>query len=206
MRSVVFVAIALFGLIVSALSGATPRPTAALGATPAGVVASPAAGPPELCSDAQLALGESVFRAPEGPEAGSVIPEGSNGERLFLVAMTLPPGACIGWRQRDGGVILLAQEGTIDYTARYTDDASALEVLTGDSDDPDCAPTDPGCGTIAVQSDTTVTLHANDWVTQDRGMWYTFRNGGAEDAVVSVASYVIPWAAPDPCHGGCRAP
>lgn len=205
MRSVVFAVIAVLGLFVAAFSQAAPRHVAAAyDATPAG---SPVAGLPpgveELCSEHQLAQGELVFRAPPGKSSGSVLPFDMDTHRLFLTVMTLPPGACVGWREREGPVILLVQEGIIDFTAHYSGDA---EVLTGDSDDPDCVWGSPGCATASVDSDETIALHGNDWVTQDRTMWYTFRNGGAEDATVSVASYVIPWDEEDPCGGSCRAP
>lgn len=205
MRSAVFAVIAVLGLFVAAFSQAAPRHVVALhDATPAGSpVPNLPPGVSELCSEQQLAQGELVFRAPPGKNSGSVLPFDMDTHRLYLTVMTLPPGACIGWREREGPVVLLVQEGIIDFTAHYSGDA---EVLTGDSDDPDCVFGSPGCPTVDVASGETIVLAGNDWVTLDQSMWYTFRNGGAEDATVSVASYVIPWDEEDPCSGGCRAP
>lgn len=205
MRSVVFAVIAVLGLFVAGFSQAVPQRVAASNeATPTPEL--PPGVSSQLCSEHQLAQGELVFRAPPGKNSGSVLPYDMSTQRLFLIVMTLPPGACISWREREGAVILVVQEGIIDYTAHYEEVEEEYPVLTGDSDDPDCVFGSPGCPTDDVDSDETISLQANDWVTQDRSMWYTFRNGGAEDATVSVASYVIPWDEDDPCNGNCRTP
>lgn len=205
MRSVVFGTVIVIGLLVAGLFTSSPRPSVALSATPD---ASPGSGTPiampgELCSAEELALGENVDRLPPGPPAGVVRPEGTGRRVLYLTVMTLPPNACIGYRERSGGVVLFVQEGTIVYTARFGEDTI---VLKGDSDGYDCTTIRPGCDTIAVASDASVTVDANEWVSQENHAWYTFRNAGDEDAVVSVASWVLPYWGDDGCNSGCRTP
>ena len=119
-------------------------------------------------------------------------------ESLYLVVLTMPPGSCLEYRNRDGALVLAVQEGSIVYEAHFTesDDETVMEVKKGSSDD---------SALTEVKPDTPTTLHAGDWLTQDRQMWFTFRNSGAKDAIISAAGFaVLPWE--DPCTGGCHGP
>lgn len=205
MRSVVFAAIVGLGLLGVGVIGEAPRPTSADNGAMGSPAATPAASPAAVCTPIEIARGDLVGYMPPGMLEGAVslhVPPGTpdDGKALYLTVLTMPPTSCMDFRVRSGAVVLYVQEGTIEYTARAVspDPAHAPSIQMGDSGgiDGDVTP---------VALDTPVTLHATDWITQDRTAWFTFRNAGATDAVVSVAEYVTPWD-DDNCGGGCRKP
>lgn len=211
MRSVLVSAVVGVVLLLVGLLGSIPESSVAR-------IASPAASPEPIgegtpipeCSEPEIAIGEAVWVEP-GQASEHMEPKGVVGmyinamesmapQRLYLSVLTLPPHACIPYRYRAGAVVLYVQEGTIVYTAQADNDYPNPSVRTGGNDG-------LADDSAAVAMDTDVILAAGHWVTQDRGVWYTFRNPGPDEAVVSIASYVFPpWEGPDPCSSGCRTP
>lgn len=201
MRSVVVSAILGVVLLAVGLLGSIPAPSAAMEGSPVPTGGTPT---PE-CSAAQIAAGEAVFVEPgQGDEhetpAGVVALNPAADERLYLSVLTLPADACLKYRYRIGAVVLFVQEGTILYTANAGSAHPNPTVMTGDND-----PATDDAAPVALDVETE--LEAGHWVTQDRPMWYTFRNPGPGDATVAIASYVAPpWDEGDPCSGNCRTP
>jgi hypothetical protein len=205
MRSVVFAVFVVLSLLMAGRAGASSGSFSALPAPVAAQdeEATPTA-PAEVCSPEEIAAGEALNSPPPGETDGVVPPfaPGATGSKvLYIAVVTLPEDSCLPYRFRDGAVVLFVQEGTIEYTATAdaADPDPDLTIEMGDSDE------DPA-DTVEVDLDETVTLEANEWLTQDNGVWFTFRNAGAGDAVVSVAVYADdPWN-DDTCTGGCRKP
>ncbi|MBA2596652.1 MAG: hypothetical protein H0V00_08510 [Chloroflexia bacterium] len=206
MRSAVFAAIVVITLLLSGLVSAAPRNSAALGATPTDETPTgELTAPPADCTAEELTLGDLVEPLPPGDISGVVAPfdeTGAGGGRvLYLAIVTLLPDSCLDYRYREGAVVLFVQQGTIVYTARADaaePDADA-EIMRGDSDASDDDNT-------VVALDTPVTLHGNDWITQNKGVWFALRNSGDDTAVISVAVYAVsPWS-DDACTGVCRKP
>jgi hypothetical protein len=205
MRRALIPALFVVVLLLSGLVSGRPQPSAAENGTP---MASPGSGTPApapVCTPIEIARGDLVAYMPPGMAEGAVSlfhPPGvpDDDESLFLTVLTLPPASCMDYRNRSGAVVFYVQEGTIEYTAHAVNpDPTMAPVITmgrsgGLVDD-----------AVAVPLDTPTTLHATDWLTQDRAVWFSFRNAGAVDAVVSVAMYVVPWD-DDPCAGQCRKP
>lgn len=170
-------------------AGNAPSPAAVAGATPT------ADG--ELCSAAEIALGEeAIAEAPAGA-AGIVNPVADPASQLYVVVVTLPPGSCAGYHPHDGAVVLVVQQGTIEYAYRARSGEPALGVEAGDANGAD----------IPLTAGSPVSLPTGAWVTEDRPVEHTFRNPGTEPAVVALAAYG-PIAGEDSpeggCMGGCR--
>ena len=195
-------------LLVAGL-GTAPLTRSAQPATPGEASPVAAAPPPEVCSPEELARGSLIEVVPWSEKEGVVTPHeapgatptpgGLEGAVLYVVKMTLPPDSCYRYRELNGALVLLVQEGTIVYTA-HSAGLAGVTIKKGDNDG--IASGD----TATVALDTPTTVRANEWLTQDRHAWFTFRNGGSRDAVLSVAVYAVsPWDS-DSCTGGCRKP
>jgi hypothetical protein len=193
-RNIIFTAFVIVALAASFV-GSNPLGVNAQGNTPP---ATPAAV--DNCGDTDSPSATIVPPA-DSVKEGVVTPLGSNNQSLWLVVVTLPKDevSCISYRYRDAGVVIFVQKGTITYTAHFTDNPGVKEVLKGNSDGSDA-------DTVEVMPDTPTTVSANEWISQDRALWYTFVNEGSEEAVVSIASYGIPPWDMDPCSSGCRKP
>lgn len=182
-------------LLVAAFSVA-PRPsTARDNGTPA---ASPTAGTPvPVCSPEELAEGEAVEFLPPGETEAVTNLHGWDGdEMLYLGVLTLPPGSCIDFRYRAGAAILFVEAGSVVYTSRVAADADVV-ITKGNSDGDDTNNQD-------VTPGATVSLHTDEWIAQDRGVWYSFRNSGGVDATIVGAVFApLPWD-DDDCTGSCR--
>jgi hypothetical protein len=199
MRSVVLAAVVVSALLGAGLLSRAPSGAVAENHGTPSPAASPTAGPAEVCTPIEIDRGDLVGYMPAGMLEGAVrlhtgvgtpVPQ----EALFLTVLTLPPTSCMDFRVRSGAVVLFVQEGSVEYTAHALnpDPALAPNIQMGDSG---------GTNTpTPVPLDSATTLHATDWLTQDRPVWFTFRNAGAVDAVVSVAAYAVPWFGDD---GGC---
>lgn len=161
--------------------------------------------PPEVegCDDDAYAKVKTV-PDPESSKEGVVVPVGSGGEALYLVVLTLPNGSCLPYRFRQGGVVIFVQEGMVKYTAHFTNDEPVVRKGKSNGSETDIVEIKPD--NLAVDPDKEVTLGKNEWITQDRGIWYTLVNDSGAEAVVSVASYADPPWDDDPCSGGCRKP
>jgi hypothetical protein len=197
MRSVVFAVIVVVGLLGAGVVGANQGPNAAPLANH-----SNATPPAEICSPVETANASLIEVVPASIREGVFSPHNpaGMGERMFLVSMTLPPNTCYTWHDLPGAVMLLVQEGTIDYTAQDAG-ISGAKIMKGDNDGfiEDSA--------TPVALDAAITLHANEWITQDREVWFAFRNGGSDDAVVSLAYYgANPWDDDAGCLASCRKP
>jgi hypothetical protein len=197
MRSVVIIVIVLASLLGVGFLGLDDAPSAAPLANH-----SNATPPADICSPAETANASLIEVVPASVNEGLVAPDSptGTGEQLFLVTMTLPPNTCYTWHDLPGAVMLLVQEGTIVYTAQDAGVPGPI-ITKGDNDGfiEDSA--------TPVALDATVTLRANEWITQDRKVWFAFRNGGSHDAVVSLAYYgEDPWDDDSGCSGNCRKP
>ena len=136
---------------------------------------------------------------PDASSAAFIKPRDVTGDQnLYLAIWTLRPGTCIPYgargNQKDGAVILMVQQGIIDFTAeRYGDDPT-VRVLWGRVSSADGIPYEFG---------TQKRLYPGDWVSMDDQVWFTFTSVGGESAVVLKAV----WANPPPvagCGGGCK--
>ncbi|MFN8591089.1 MAG: hypothetical protein U0031_06450 [Thermomicrobiales bacterium] len=195
-------------LAVMALIGVAPLTQTRV--TDAAVLA--AASPTPVCSPAEIAKGNAAPYLPPGSNEGIIRPAApaatptdfhptithEDPESLYIAVLTLPPDSCIDFRKRSGAVILFVQQGTVVYTSAPAADRNVV-IVRGDSDG-----NNADNQTIAVGE--TVTLNAGEWITQDRPVWYSFRNAGGDNAIISAAVYAVVGWDDERCTGGCRKP
>jgi hypothetical protein len=162
------------------------------------------APPANLCATADQIADPAADVRPPGLDDAAVVPaaEFAAGEplparELYLVVITLPPGKCVPYEskgnQKDGAMVLIVQQGTIEYRADAYYDGPTPLVVWGDTHGTEG---DVTLGTIKR-------LYPGDWVTHDQQVWFTYRNVGADPAVILKAV----WAVQQPgsgCGGGCR--
>lgn len=165
--------------------------------------------PAELCAAGAGAPWESRIDV-RPPQADAALtfpldltddPADTEDTRLFyLVVWTLQPGTCVPYaseaNSKDGAVILLVQQGIVEYTWQPYPGSSG-QVLWGRTaiegvDDGETL--DPG---------DTLTLYPGDWVVQDDRTWFTFSSVGGESAVVVKAVFAKP-PVDIGCAGGCK--
>jgi hypothetical protein len=203
MRRVAIPAIVTVLLLLVGLSAGPAKLDAAQDGTPG---SSPPGSPPPgvatptpVCSPEEIAEGLEADVLPRGNEEGIVTPfvEAGGVEVLYVAVLTLPPDACIPFRFREGAVVLFVQQGSVVYTALEYAGAEDPIVEKGDSDG-------SAGDNIAVALGEPVSLHAGDWITQDRTVWYSFRNSGSEDAIISAAVFAAPPWDDERCQSGCR--
>jgi hypothetical protein len=194
MRRVVVPLFSVLVLLLAGLLSGGPAPSAAQDATPvAGMAATPDAG----CAEADEA---AIDSQPPGTDEAVVNAAWMGDDDLYLGVLTIPENSCIAFRARPGAIILYVQQGTIVYEARLAD-MPDVSIVRGDSDGEDTANVAVTPGPSATEAGEEVTLNAGDWITQDRRVWFTFRNDGPGEAIVSAAAFgVPPWR--DDC-GGC---
>jgi hypothetical protein len=188
MRRLIVPVIAIVALLSVRLLRTPLLPSAAQNGAPAASPAATPGAPAEMCSEEEILADDSIVRVPAHENEAAVIPHigAPPGDKdLYLVVLTLPPGACLPYRYRTGAVVIVVQKGTILYQGHFTD----AKVVKGDNDG------DPA-DDVTVTTDTPIPLTAGEWITQDREMWFTFRNDGAGDAIVSVAVYANAWWLP----------
>lgn len=126
----------------------------------------------------------AVTFVPMDTQSAIVRPHGFGGnERLYLAVVTLPAGACIKDRVRDGAVVLYVQQGSVNYFAQLAG-AAGPQIRRGGSTDPDAVST--------VALDTLTTLNQNDWISQDRIVEMTITNPGPGQAVIVAAAFSVP--------------
>src|SRR5215211_4307857 len=116
-----------FGMVVGVI-GSSPTQSLARqeSATPVPTL------PTELCTDDQINTWEGeVTVSPSQADDARVQPLDSPDRYLYLVVWTIPPGTCVpysaGGNMKDGGVVLIVQQGTIEFTAKQFDAGSAAE-------------------------------------------------------------------------------
>jgi hypothetical protein len=200
LRHVVAV-IFLTGMLV-ALTTVAPVHSAesmALLATPTANASVPGPAPDhELCTDTEIAKGETDIVV-EPPETGGVVvPVAAPDLNLWVVQITVAPQSCRAFQAptfntERGALVLFVQSGTIDYGA-YSATTPPVTVRMGHQEDE---------STFAeVPQDQFVTLHSGDWVSQDRATWFTYRNPGPGSAVISMAGLVAQ--SDEECGGGCK--
>jgi hypothetical protein len=162
--------------------------------------------PEEVCNDAESDGWQYVNEVPVGWSEWAVRPLDSSaaGEErdLYLVIITLGPGKCIPFsspsNQKDGGVLLILQEGEITFTWQPHPDApgAAVEMggLNGAEDNPPSA--------IAPGEEHTLNQRGQ-WISQDDLIYFTYENRGAFNAVI----WKVVWAPPpvaQGCAGDCK--
>lgn len=182
-------------------ASASPQPTAA-----------PLPPPPDLCQPGEPLIDDVVDARPPGldeaavnPAAewatpatpGTATPTAETPRELYLVAITLPPGRCIPYtsvgNQKDGAIVMIVQQGKVQYRWGPAIPGSTPIVTIGDSADT--------LGNPAAGS--TQTLFPGDWVTQDQQVWFTYRNVGGDSAVILKAVWAVP-EIDQGCGGGCK--
>jgi hypothetical protein len=184
--SVVFVTGALV-----ALMNASPIQSVAQPASPSAGEPGPGSPPArELCTDAEIAKGDSGIVVEPPGEAGVVNPTAASDHRFWVVEITIPPQSCrafespvfnIQYTRRVESIVLFVHSGSIEYGVHSATTPRAT-VMMGHQD----ATPQP------VPLDTLVPLNSGDWVTQDSAAWFTYRNPGPGSAVVSMAALVVP--------------
>ena len=183
----------VFAMLVGVIGGSPPRSLAAQ-ASPTPEPTEPA----ELCLEDQVENWENEIDVqPFEYHEANVQPLDSAGQDLYLVVWTINPGACIPYmargNQKDGAIVLIVQEGVVEFTAERFDVGSAAEVTWGHPD---------GEGTV-LPFGTTQILNPGDWVTQNDQVWFTFRNTGNESAVI-LKAVLVPDIGDVRCSGGCK--
>lgn len=191
-------------LILGAI-GLVPTRSEAQTATPAG---SPPVAAMEECTD--MTWSDADVRPPDPllarvfpvfvsatPGAAPTVEESDR--ELYLVMVTLPPGACMPYdapgNQKDGAVIWIVQHGKVQYAWRMASDAPAgvtPVVEIGNST--------RNFG--KVREGDVKTLYPGDWITQDQRVEVTYRNIGGDSAVILKAVYAMPEGGG--CPGDCR--
>jgi hypothetical protein len=204
--AVIVSVVVLLGLTLGTVSRSTAGVGAALQETPtppAELCPADAATPAEAAAPAEATPvpgWETLIDVrPDAAPAAVVKPRDVTGEqRLYLSIWTLRPGTCIPYsargNQKDGAVILIVQQGIIDFTARPYGDDPKPSVRWGRVSSEDGI--DYAFGARAR-------LYPGDWVTMSDQVWFTFRSVGGESAVVLKAV----WANPPidaGCSGGCK--
>ena len=190
----IFAVVAVAFAMVVGVLGSNPTGSLALEEGPA----TPPPPPTEVCADTETDDWENEIDVqPPGASDAFVRPLDSADQDLYLVVWTIRPDTCIPYtatgNQKDGAIVLIVQDGVVEYTAEPYFAESAAEVTwghaAGDSE------------TLAFG--VTQTLYPGDWVTQNDQVWFTLRAIGGESAVVLKAV----WAKPPQdagCNGGCK--
>jgi hypothetical protein len=166
-------------LVLAVLAGVVANAVDTRLGAPAGARAQAAEGE-ALCTEEQIANEDSqVIETPPNAE-GIARPAQVSDALLYSVVVTLPPDSCVKYHSHKGAITLVVHEGTIDYAyEQIAPGATAQIEAVGPSADP-----------ILFEEGETIRLEPGAWVTQDQEVNYTYRNAGAEDAVVAIAGYV----------------
>jgi hypothetical protein len=179
------------------LTQGTPSPSTA--AVAAMIQTTPTPTPPgDLCPDPTAVWQDAVDVRPDAAAAAKTRPLDVTGDQdFYLVIWTLRPGTCVPYtaegNQKDGAVILMVQQGIIDFTAEHYGDDTTAQVLTGR--------VSSASGTVLTFGETK-RLYPGDWVTMDDQVWFTYTSVGGESAVVLKAVWAkIPDSG---CGGGCK--
>jgi hypothetical protein len=153
--------------------------------------------PPEVCTEPNNWQNEIEVQ-PSGELDAIVRPLDSETQDLYLVVWTIPPGTCIPYtapgNQKDGAIVLIVQDGVVEFTAQRFDADSAVKVTWGHT----------GGGPTELPFGTEQTLSRGDWVTQNDQVWFTLRAIGYEPAVILKAVWATLPDTPEGCSGGCR--
>ena len=185
------------------LFGATPTSLLAQGGTPAaGTPVAFSQPPEELCTEEEFSGWDSVAEFPKGKSEWQVTPAQASGNKvLYFVVITLEPGKCIPYaspaNQKFGAVILIVNQGTIEFTAQPNTIAPTAEAQFGD---PDGDGEHPG---TRVDFGETIEVTKDQWVSQTAQVWFTYKNIGTEDAII----WKVVWADPITmagCAGDCK--
>ena len=101
--------------------------------------------------------------------------------------------------QKNGAVILIVQQGKVDYIWKPIEDG-----------DPDSTPTIE-CGDSAGNRDDisdepgeSQILYPGDWITQDRRVQVSYGNVGSDSAIIMKAVFAVPEDGGGGCGGDCR--
>jgi hypothetical protein len=135
---------------------------------------------------------------PPSDSAALLKPRDVTGDQdLYLVVWTLPPGTCIPFsaegNKKDGAVILMVEQGTIEFIAEPYEGDTAVTVSWG---------TATSSGEELGFSSSQV-LGPGDWVMMDDQVWFSYTNVGDENAIV----YKAVWADlgdDEGCGGSCK--
>ena len=192
----IFIAVAVAFAMVVGIIGSNPMRSLALEESPA----TPPPAPAEVCDETETDHWEDEIDVqPYGASDAFVRPLDSEFQDLYLVVWTIRPGTCVPYtaegNQKDGAIVLVVQDGVVEYTAEPYFAGSVAEVTWGH---------------VAGDSNTlsfgvTQTLYPGDWITQNDQVWFTLRAIGGESAVILKAV----WAKPpgtgiEGCGGGCK--
>lgn len=180
----------VFLLLLSSLVAAIPANVAAQEGTPVVPVADTVFPPVNVrdvgdwllpqpfCTPQEIADGADF--ALEAPTGGALVrPASAPNQDLYLLEVTLPPNACIGYQGHylhDGAIVWFVQDGTISFKAEVVVGLPAAEVDARRAN-----------GDIIDVRTMPVELEPGDWISVDRAANYTYRNTGSEDARILMA-------------------
>lgn len=189
-------------LALAAVALFTAQPTRESHAQPAEGLASPVAEcrVPGESIDVRPFHRAAAVVVPAAP-AGAT-PTAEDGRELYVAVITIPPGGCapFDWpgNYRDGAVVLLVQQGIVQYVWNPVSEDSAPVVMRGDSAVTDSAQVTP------VPAGEWQVLLPGDWITQDRQVEIEFHNIGGDSAVIVRAAYAFPPPMGAGCGGDCK--
>ena len=182
-----------------------------INALPTSAASQASVPPAEICTDDEIFDWEHVAEKPTGKLEWEVLPipqaasPDSTNRILYLVVITLGPGKCIPYaspaNQKNGPVILIVQQGSIEFTAQQFSPASAAVVAFGDPNVHEPGE-DPA---TQFAFGTTQVVEVDQWVSQNDQVWFTYKNPGPSDAVI----WKVVWAdmaldGGEGCGGNCK--
>lgn len=118
---------------------------------------------------------------------------------LYLVEIRLPPGECMPaaseGNQKNGAIVMIVQQGIIEYRWEPAFLETSPEVLQGDLENKDEDPVPQGL----VQ-----TLYPGDWIAQDQDINFAYRNARGETNTGGETAIIVKavWAVPNSESGG----
>lgn len=137
---------------------------------------------------------------------GLVSPASAPGQDLYLVEVTIPAGACVGFEDHmlhDGAIVWYLKSGDLEFGIDFLEGWPIPDLTLVGAD-----------GTIKPVA-TSMSLTTGDALSTDRAVGYAYRNVGAEDAVILMTVLENRWVwtgaefSPIPdgaydCRGICR--
>ncbi|MCA9876362.1 MAG: hypothetical protein KC442_01225 [Thermomicrobiales bacterium] len=161
--------------------------------------------PAEFCSPDEI--NAAIAGITESPQQDVLVsPASAPGMDLYLVKVTLEPGTCVSYASHflhDGAAIWLVESGTIEFDFQLIVGRPVPDLALQRADGSQKPVTE------------LMQLEAGDWVAADRAVHYSYRNSGAEPAVVIMTVLENRWvytgaefspikSLTEDCRGSCR--
>jgi hypothetical protein len=195
MNRIIFALTLALAMIVGVMGG-SPARSLALQASP-----TPEPTPPaEVCAETESDNWEDEIDVrPWDAGQALVTPLDSPDHDLYLAVWTIEPGTCVPYaaagNQKDGAVVLIVQQGVVEFTWQPYSDESPATVTWGHG----------ASDTAGLVPGETQTLNRDDWIAQNDQVWFTLRSVGSEPAVILKAVWTTaPPEGEVRCGGGCK--